>query len=197
MPTPPPPPPPLLWHKCPPPPPQGVALIFNLTGGGGGSPLDPLPPSPAPPPPLPCTPSPPLPFAPNHLKIKVLGIFFCLCTKKLSCAFGAPLPAYFCHSPCILCPLSHRYHVTNVHKCVLWLPVPTVPLCKTRRRYNRDPLFSFSRSMDWEEKARGIQCCTESMCHTFSKQSNGNSVRVCTTSSHNGATRLQGALPAS
>ena len=69
------------------------------------------------------------------------------CKRRSCCFFG--------HSACILCPLSHRYHVTKVYKRVLWLPSPTVPPRKTRRRYNRDPLFSFSRQMDWGPSYQG------------------------------------------
>ena len=137
-----------------PPPPQGVALIFIPAGGGAPPwtpslpPLDPLPPSPSP------------PSALIYLRIRVLGTFFRLGQFFSSHAFGAPIAGFFGHST-----LSFLPSVAD-----------TMSPRKTQRRCKRDPLFSLPRWMDWEEKARGIQRGTESMFHTVSEHSNGNSV---------------------
>ena len=146
--------------------PAPAGSCFNFQSDWGRA----LPPGP--PPLLPWTPSFPPPLALNHLKFRILETLFRLCTNNFSCAFGAPIPGFFGHSACTLGPLSHTYQVTKVHKCVLWLSNRTVPPRKTRRCYNRNPVFSVCRQMDLEGNATGIQCCTKSMFHNLSQKSN-------------------------
>ena len=158
---------------------QGAALISFWWGRGRATPLDPLPPVPW---------TPPLPPRSKARKTHGSGNLFVFRQFVFSCTFSAPMAGFFGHSTHVTSSLCCKYHVAVSHTYVLWHPNPTVPLCKTHRRCNRNPLFSLSRSMEWEEMARGIQCCTESMFHPFSEHSNGSSVRVCEASSHNGAT---------
>ena len=172
----------------PPPPPQGVALIF-ISGGGQGLP-------PGPPPPLPLDPLPPSPLRSNSPENQGSGNLFRLgqCFPPVSSAHqkqGSLVTPQVSFFPSVAGTMSQRPIST-------FFGTPVQPCSRTKRDNVVNTILYFSRPrwMDWEQKARGIQCRTGSMFHSFSEHSNGNSVRVYNTSSHNGTTRPRGALPA-
>ena len=143
---------------------RGLGRCFNFhsgrgAGGGGGG-LDPsLPPLDSLPPPL--------RFTSESGLCEYFFVWASFFLPRLRCTYSRVLWSLHC----IFCSLCCRHHVPASHMCILQHPVPTVSPPKTRGRCKRDPLFSLPRKMDWEERARGIQCGTESMFDIFSEHS--------------------------